>query len=145
MATMKQLKAALTCVLFTLLPNECFGEIMVGKFTKTQAKELGIVMKHRSNGDAGIKVWLEFRKEGVLEGFTYCELRMTDEEGKHQVSTRIQPHPVIHGQPKELLSVAFSADQSKLEHCSFLIVSYGKGFGGVGHQLQVKDFIDLEK
>lgn len=142
---MNQLKIILTCILFTLLPNVCFGEIVVAKLSKSEAKELGITMKHRQNGDAGIKVWLEFRKERALEDFTYCELRMSDENGKHMVSTRIQPHPVIHGQSQEILTVAFSADPSRLENCSFLVVSYGKGFGGVGYRLQVKDFIDLKK
>jgi hypothetical protein len=29
-------------------------------------------MKSRPNGDAGVKVWLVFRKEGALKGFTYA-------------------------------------------------------------------------
>ena len=42
----------------------------MGDLSKEEAKELGITMKHRKNGDAGVKVWLQFKKEGFLEKFS---------------------------------------------------------------------------
>ena len=129
-------------LLFATLP--CFAMISVGQLSKEQAAELGITMKHRTNGDAGVMVWLEFKKEGFLEAFTYAELQLTDARGKHHISARLQPNPVVHGQPKEVVSVAFSADPAQLENCAIMIVAYGSSRGDVGYVLKVKDFLDLK-
>ena len=131
-------------VLLAVAPSPCFAMISVGHLSKEQAAELGITMKHRTNGDAGVMVWLEFKKEGFLEAFTYVELQVTDAKGKHLVSARLQPHPVVYGQPKEIVSVAFSADPAQLENCAFMIVAYGSSRGDVGYVLKVKDFLDLK-
>jgi hypothetical protein len=123
----------------------CFAEISVGHLSKDRAAELGISMKRRANGDAGVMVWLEFKKQGFLENFTFAELQIRDAKGKHLVSARLQPHPVVSGQPAELVSVAFSAEPTQLEHCAFMIVAYGSSRGDVGYLLKVKDFLDLKE
>ena len=121
-------------ILLLLATRPCFSMISVGYLSKAQAKELGITMKHRPNGDAGVMVWLEFKKEGFLEKFSYAELRMKDAKGKHLVSAMLQPRPVVHGQPPEIMSVAFSADPAQLESCAFMIVAYGSSRGDVGYE-----------
>jgi hypothetical protein len=125
--------------LTTVAPSP--GEISVGVLSKEEAARMGIVMKQRPNGDAGVMVWIEFQKKGVLESFTYAELEMRDPAGKHLASARLQPHPVVHGQPSQIVSVAFSADPSELEKCAFLVVAYGSTRGDVGYVLKVKDFL----
>lgn len=122
-----------------------FAMISVGNLSRVQAAELGITMKHRPNGDAGVMVWLEFKKRGFLEKFTYAELRVTDPMGGHRLSARLEPRRVVHGQPDDIVSVAFSAEPGQLENCAFMIVAYGSSRGDVGYVLKVKDFIDLEK
>ncbi len=130
---------------FTLLANRCFAEISIGILTKEKAKEkYGITMHSRKNGDAGIKIWLEFKKEGWLEKFSYAELRMEDSQGKHLISAQLQPNPVHHRQPKEITTVAFSVDADQLERCSFLVVCYNSNEGDVGYVLKAKDFLDLK-
>lgn len=138
--------AALSLILvLTLLTNQCLAMISVGVLTKEKAKEkYGITMHARKNGDAGIKVWLEFKKEGWLEQFSYAELRMEDSKGKHLISALLQPSPVHHRQPKEITTVAFSADADQLEQCSFLVVCYNSNEGDVGYYLKAKDFLDLK-
>src|SRR5262245_22911189 len=97
--------------LFALFASPSFGMISVGILNKEKAKEkYGITMHARKNGDAGIKVWLEFKKQGWLEKFTYAELRIEDAKGKHLVSAQLQPNPVHHRQPTDITTVAFSAD-----------------------------------
>jgi hypothetical protein len=119
--------------------------ISVGVLTKDAAKnKYGITMHACKNGDAGIKVWLEFKKEGWLEKFTYAELQMQDGRGKHLISAVLQPNPVHYRQPKEITTVAFSADADQLAHCSFLVVCYGSNEGDVGYYLRLKDFLDLK-
>lgn len=148
MKTFRYALAALSLLfVFTLLANQCFALISIGDLTKEKAKakeKYGITMHARKNGDAGIKVWLEFKKEGWLEKFTYAELRMVDSEGKHLISAQLQPNPVHHRQPKEITTVAFSVDADQLEQCSFLLVCYNSNEGDVGYFLKAKDFLDLK-
>lgn len=137
--------ALLGICIFAIIASPAFGMISVGDLNKETAKEkYGITMHARKNGDAGMKVWLEFKKEGWLEKFTYAELRMVDARGKHLVSAQLQPNPVHHRQPKDITSVAFSADVEQLSQCSFLVVCYGSKEGDVGYYLKVKDFLDLK-
>ena len=139
------LPALLGFCIVTLLASSSFAMISVGVLTKEKAKEkYGITMHARKNGDAGVKVWLEFKKQGWLEKFTYAEIRMKDAQGKHLLSAQLQPNPVHHRQPKDITSVAFSADVDQLEQCSFLVVCYGSNEGDVGYYLNVKDFLDME-
>src|SRR5438046_1389713 len=112
--------ALLGCCIVALVASSSFAMISVGTLTKEKAKEkYGITMHARKNGDAGVMVWLEFRKEGWLEKFTYAELRMNDPQGKHVVSARLQPTPVRYDQSKDITSVSFSADPEQLAQCSF--------------------------
>ena len=68
---------------FTLIATPCSGDISVGVLKKKAANnEYGITMHACKNGDAGTKVWLQFKKEGWLEKFTYAELQMKDSRGK---------------------------------------------------------------
>lgn len=134
--------SSLTLVLVLVTANPVFAMIDVGTLSPQEAKELGITMKSRPNGDAGIKVWIEFKKEGFLKNFTYAELRMRDNDGDHLLSARLESHPVVHGQAAELVTLAFSAQPSQLDKCSFLVVAYGSSRGDVGYYLKVTDFID---
>ena len=98
----------------------CLAMIEVGSLTKVTAKEkYGITMYARQNGDAGINVWLEFKKKVWLEKFTYAQLEMADENGKHMISAMLQPTPIYHQQGEDLTTVSFSADASQLSRCRF--------------------------
>ncbi len=128
-----------------LATSPCLALIEVGVLTKDQAKaKYGITMHARNNGDAGIKVWLEFKKEGWLEAFNYAELRMEDPKGKHLLTVHLSENPHHHRRPDGVTAVAFSADPSQLERCNFLVVCYGSNEGDVGYIMKVKDFLDLE-
>jgi hypothetical protein len=132
-----------SCIV-ALFATSSLAEISVGTLTKDRAKEkYGITMHARKNGDAGVMVWLEFKKEGWLQKFTYAELRMNDSQGKHLISARLQPNPVHYGQSKDITSVSFSAAPEQLAQCSFLVVCYGSNEGDVGYYLNVRDFLDL--
>lgn len=139
----------LSVILFVLLlaaatSSVCLAMIDIGPLTKVKAKEkYGITMKASQNGDAGIKVCLEFKKKGWLEKFTYAELQMIDEKGKHLVSATLQPNPIHHRQAEDLTTVSFSADASQLPRCRFLVVCYGSNEGDVGYTLDVRDFLDM--
>jgi hypothetical protein len=144
-SSLRLLMALLSISVCTLIASPSRGMISVGVLTKETAKgKYGITMHARKNGDAGIKVWLEFKKEGWLEKFTYAEFRMEDAAGKHMLSAQLQPNPVHHRQSKGITTVAFSADPGQLAQCSFLVVCYGSNEGDVGYYLKIKDFLDLK-
>ncbi|MEO8268826.1 MAG: hypothetical protein ABI557_03840 [Aureliella sp.] len=127
-----------------LAASTSFAEISVGTLTKDAAKnKYGITMHAMQNGDAGIKVWLEFKQEGWLEKFTYAELRMTNAQGKHLISAMLRPNPVHHRQSKDITTVSFSVDSDRLQQCGFLVVCYNSNEGDVGYYLNVKDFLDI--
>ena len=142
--SMKSLSMILAALgLFLAVQPTCSALISVGILDKEQAKEHGIVMKYRKNGDAGIMVWLEFKQEGFMKNLSYCDLRMKDEKGNHLLSAKLEERSVVYNQPDAIKSYAFSVQPSHLKNCSFMIVSYGAGRGGVGYYLHVKDFLDL--
>ena len=142
MKTILKEYAAVLTVLATF--TQCIGMISVGTLSPKEAKELGITMKSRLNGDAGVMVWLEFKREGFLEAFNYAELRMENEKGEHRLSAMLRERAVVHGQDPEITSVSFSAEKAELDNCSFLVVAYGSTRGDVGYYLPVKDFLKLE-
>lgn len=127
------------------IPIPCFAAISVGTLTKDKAKEkYGITMHAEKNGDAGIKVWLQFKKTGWLGKFTYAELIVDDEHGQHMVTATLQPNPHHYRQPADVTTVAFSARQSDLARCKFLVVCYNSNEGDTGYYLHVKDFLDMD-
>ena len=71
-----------------LIASQSFGEISVGVLTKKTAKEkYGITVHAQNDGDAGIKVWLEFKKDSYC---THCDsIRHFDD---HESRLRIH-HP----------------------------------------------------
>ena len=134
-------------LLIFAIAHPAFAMISVGILSKEKAGEMGITMKSRNNGDAGVMVWLEFEKGGFVDSLSYTELRMEDRDGNHLVSARLRTHPVVHDQPEDVVTVAFSADPAELKNCSFFVVSYGgpRSRGGAGYYLKVKEFLDLEE
>ncbi len=132
-------------LLVSLCSLDAFALISVGNLAKDAAKEkYGITMHARSNGEAGILVWIKFKKKGILDNLTYAELHMTGSDGKHRISARLEPHPVVTQQPIDVVSLAFSASKDELKNCSFFLVCYGSEEGDIGYFLPVKDFLDLE-
>jgi len=117
----RRFQVMLFVLLFVAVTSSvCLAMIEVGSLTKVTAKEkYGITMHARQNGDAGIKVWLEFKKKVWLEKFTYAPLEMADENGKHMISAMLQPTPIYHQQAEDLTTVSFSADASQLSRCRF--------------------------
>jgi len=141
---MKSIVPIAVC-LVALLATPCSALISVGNLDKKQAAEEGITMQSRKNGDAGVMVWIEFKKEGFLEAFNYAELRMRNPQGKHLLSAMLQPRSVVRGQAKDLVTIGFSADPAQLKNFEIMVVAYGSTRGDLGYVLKVKDFIDLEK
>ena len=62
-------------------PTRCFAEYGGVVMSKALAKEMGVLIQTEKNGDAGIRVRMEFKATGKLKQFAYVELRVG--EGEH--------------------------------------------------------------
>jgi len=134
----------LLAALIVTAPSAAQAMITISVLTKEQAKQkFGITMHARQNGDAGIKVWIEFKEEGLPDKYTYSELRLTDAQGKQLLSAKLQPNAVHHRQTPGKTTVYFSASPDQLKNYNILVVCY-QDHGGTGYQLNLKDFLDME-
>lgn len=118
--------------------------ISIGPLDKEKATKYGITVKARKNGDAGVKVWVEYRKEGLLEGFSYAQLLIQEQNGKHQVSARVSEGPMNRDKNSKVVSASFSAVPDQLKNSTFRLVAHGGGRGGVDYDLKVTDFINIK-
>ena len=104
-ATLPIKTTAMVAILAVAALGQALALISVGNISKDRAEKMGNTMKFHSNGDAGVKVWPEFLKQGELEGFTYAELRMEDAEGN-------QLNPLLWHVSKGKLEVTWSGSGS---------------------------------
>jgi hypothetical protein len=129
---------ALIFLLLTVC-SQGFAMISVEFVSRERAKELGVTFKKNSDGEAGVKVWMEFKSQGELEKITYIQLQVG--EGKD----RIMSAPLQVSHPSTgIVSVNFSAFPAYLAQSSFMIVVYNGPKGDVGYRFMVKDFVELK-
>lgn len=108
--------------------------------SRERAKELGVTIRSQTNGQSGIKVWLEFKTQGELKNFSHVNLDITAGEkwlvDAPLLTTRPSPESVV---------VFFSADPAYLATSVLTIVVQDGVRTRVGYQFKVKDFVELEK
>lgn len=136
---MKMLSGLFGLAALLLVTQTSLAEWLIEDVSPERAKELGVAVRARPNGNAGIKVTLEFKPEGVLKDFNRVELRMTAEE-KSLVSA---PLHVALPTP-DRATANFSAEPSLLAGSSLTIFVPG-GLGGEAYRFKVKDFVEVEK
>ena len=120
--------------------SRCLAEFTIYDVSKAEAKKMGVTIRTEKNGDAGVRVWLEFNTQGKVKEFNRVELRMTV-GGKHLVSA-----PLLASRPTaDSVSAYFSADPSYLATSELWIVVDEPPLGGIVYLLKVKNFIEPEK
>ena len=137
--TLARLLSLFFIIFASTLPSQ--ADYLISPLTKDEAKKSGITVKSNPNGDAGIKVSLEFKKADSEGDFTWVELRMQDEDGQHLLSTRLQPHPIANDQPEKVITVSFSAHPTQLDNCLFWLWK-GGGLGGEILTIKVSEFLE---
>ncbi len=131
-----KLTLALLVALFLACPSRCFGLRVIAEVSKEQAKEMGVTLRSRPNGEAGVAVWIEFKAVGGLKNFTHVELRMTS-GGKHLVSA-----PLLATRTEDKVEAYFSADPDQLAGSTLLIAVTDAPRTHVGYEFRVKDFVE---
>ena len=129
---------ALLAILFLALPNWCFALISLENVTPERAKALGMEIRTNAAGPDAVRVELEFEIKGDLKDFSRVDLIM-EGEGKLLLHSTLQPDP---SQPGHVV-VGFAVDRSQLDKLTLRVLT-GEGLR-VGHDLQVKEFVDLTK
>lgn len=117
--------------------SPCFAMMEIAEVSKERAKELGVTLRSRPNGDAGVAVWIEFRAAGVLKNFTRVELRMTS-GGKHFMSAPLQ----ATRKPDGVVEAYFSADPDQLAGSTLLIAVTDAPRTHIGYVFRVKEFVE---
>lgn len=112
----------------------------IGILTKEKAKEWGLTVKARKNGMAGVAVTVEFKMQGELKSFNRAELQVWDGK-KYELLVPVQ---AAHPTP-DSVSVTFSGDPAFLAKSQLMIILSEPPEGGTGYEMQVKEFVDLEK
>ena len=138
---MKLLRHLLTIVCLVAASSPCFALREIATLTKAEAKGMGIEVRAKPGGDA---VWLEleFRPEGKLKHFIHVELKMTEGEKSHVVSTALRETRSSSGS----VVVSLTLGRAYLEKTVLSVVLRDPGEAG-DHtfELKMKDFVKLEK
>ena len=131
---------ALIALLFAIAPRLCFAEMVIMPVTKERAKELGIELRTKASGPNDVWVELEFHAKGGLKDFDHVSLEIS-EDGKSVLGyAPLRPHPSDSGR----IYVVFLANRVFLEKVTLRVVT-GPLKVSVGHDLRVRDFVDLKK
>lgn len=134
-----KLALAVLVVLSLASPSPCFALVEIAEVSNERAKEMGVILRSRPNGDAGIAVWIEFKAAGVLKNFTRVELRM-ESGGKHLVSA-----PLLATRTGDKVEAYFSADPAQLAGCTLLIAVTDAPRTHIGYQLAVRNFVEAAR
>jgi hypothetical protein len=107
--------------------------------TKERAKELGMEIRSNPAGPDTVRVVLEFEAKGELKNFTRVDLEI-HEAGKLQLSSSLRDEGAKPGH----IVVSFAADRAKLDQVTLRVVTQSAPRTMTGHDLRVKDFVELK-
>jgi len=138
MKTLPHLAALLVLLAATCGP--CLAMIEIENVTKDRAKELGIELRGKANGPKEAWIELELRPEVKLKAFHHVSLEIRGDEGKEFLLgwTPLESKPTATGS----VIVRVMANRAFLEKVTLRVVC--GALGEEGHDLRVKDFVDLK-
>ena len=130
--------SVLTCLL-VLAPSVCFAMMSIEIVSKDRAKELGLEVRANAAGPDAVRVELEFEAK-ALPGYSRVDLEIRD-GGKLLSSSTLREDTAKQGR----VVVSFAADRTKLSQITLRIVTGVGTRSMVGHDIPVKEFVDLDK
>ncbi len=131
--------SALTFLLLAA-SSPCSAMVSLADVSKERAKAMGVTLRSKPNGDAGVAVWLEFKTQGELKNFAHVEVRVMT-GGKTMSHAYLMPSRPT----PDSVSAYFSADPAWLATSVLTIVVKNGERDLVGYQFKVKDFVEVEK
>ena len=130
--------SVLTLLLVTT-PSACFALMSIEHVSKERAKELGMEIRTKQAGPDGARIELEFETKGELKSFVRVDLEIREGE-KSLLFATLREEPSKPGR----VVVSFAADRATLDKITLRVVVGAPG-NLTGHDIRVKDFVDLEK
>jgi hypothetical protein len=116
----------------------CFGMMDIELVTPQRAKELGMVVKANAAGPDTIRISLEFPVSGELKSFSRADLEIMD-GGKLVLAASLREEKTNEGH----VIVSFAVARDQLDKLTLRVVS-GVPRDMVGHDLRLKEFVDLK-
>ena len=130
--------SVLTLLLVTT-PSVCFALMSIEHVSKERAKELGMEIRTKQAGPDGARIELEFETKGELKSFVRVDLEIREGE-KSWLSATLREEQSKPGR----VVVSFAADRATLDKITLRVVVGAPG-NLTGHDIRVKDFVNLEK
>ena len=122
-----------------LLTGNLQGEMSIEIVSKERAQELGIEVRATANGPNEAWVEMEFRAAGELEKFSHVSLEIRDGDKLLLGYSSLQTKKTSSGS----LVVGFLVNREDLQHVTLSVVE-GFPTNYTGHELPLRDFVDLE-
>ena len=125
--------------LLVVAASPCFAMMEIEQVTKERAKELGMEVVAKGAGPDLMRVELTFPTKGDLKDLSRVDLFISERE-KSVLFVSLKEEQTKPGQ----VVVSFAADRTHLEKITLRVVT-GVPMNMVGHDLRVKDLVELEK
>lgn len=126
--------------LLAVVTSTCLAEMRIEFVSKERAKKLGMDIRLKGNGPNEVWVELEFKAEGELKDFKHVSMEIREGEKFLVGSAPLREHPSSSGR----VLVSFMANRAYLDKVTLRVVT-----GGLkdmkGHDLRIRDFVELEK
>jgi hypothetical protein len=126
-------------ILTLLFATPALAMMSIEEVSPARAKELGVEVKTVAAGPEAARIEVSFEPKGELKSFLRVDLEM-HEAGKLLIASTLQEEKSKPGK----VTVGFAVDRASVDKVLVRIVS-GRERDMSGHDLHLKDFIDVKK
>jgi hypothetical protein len=138
---MKTILSLSVLVVFLLAGfTPCLASMEVEQVSKARAKQLGMEIRAKTNGPNDAWIELEFKPKGELKEFVHVSLEIREGEKFLLGYSPLKEKRSNSGS----VVVSFLADRAYLEKIRLNVIT-GQPMNYTGHELRLKDFVELEK
>ena len=127
-------------VLLVVASSPSLAEMIIERVSKVRAKGLGMEIRAKASSPSNAWVELEFQAEGTLKDFDHVSLEIREGETFLLGYARLREKRSSSGK----VVVGFMANRAYLDKVTLSAVT-GHPMYFAGHELRLKDFVELEK
>lgn len=116
--------------------SPAFAIHFIHPVTVEEAKEMGLTIDVRPNGEAGMLATIEFKPAGSLKDYRHVQMHIR-KEGVHLAGATLKTW-----EDGGKVSASFSTDAGNVSHSTFTIVVPEGGRGAwIDYEFKLKDFV----
>jgi hypothetical protein len=128
---------ALAAAGLLVMPGRCSAIEFIKDVSREEAKKLGVVLQTSRNGEAGMRVSVEFEPKGELQNFLRVEVEIF-KGGKCLIYAPLQTSNPTPGK----IAAYFSTDASNFPWSALKIVVLDGTRTRIGYRLALKNFVE---